>query len=346
MRDLLVKYAIGPALALLLVPAMAQAADPAALPALGASARRISVSGLSSGGFMAVQYGVAFSKDTIGVGVVAGGPYGCAMTYGALFTYFCMKSDPNPDRTWDVAKQNGAGGEIDPVANIAAQRVYLFGGTADTVVKQTVVKSLEGFYRAGKIKPANLRTVYGMPAGHAFLTTDAATADCGISASPYVDHCPIGGGAARYDQPKEILHHIYGTLTPKAATLSSEPVAFDQRPYGSEAAAMAPTGYLYVPKACEKAGSGCAVHVVFHGCVQSESVVGDAVYRKVGYNGWADTNRIIILYPQVDKSGSNPYGCWDWWGYSTPTAFGTYLYRDAPQLAAVRKMVERLLAAR
>ena len=44
------------------------------LPALGADAGRISVSGFSSGGFMAVQYDVAFSASTIGVGVVAGGP--------------------------------------------------------------------------------------------------------------------------------------------------------------------------------------------------------------------------------------------------------------------------------
>jgi len=48
------------------------------LPALGADPGRVSVSGLSSGGFMAVQYDVAFSASTIGAGIVAGGPYNCA----------------------------------------------------------------------------------------------------------------------------------------------------------------------------------------------------------------------------------------------------------------------------
>jgi len=52
---------------------VAFAADPP--PALGADPSRTSVSGLSSGAFMAVQYQVAFSGSVIGSGIVAGGPY-------------------------------------------------------------------------------------------------------------------------------------------------------------------------------------------------------------------------------------------------------------------------------
>ncbi|MCX7219229.1 MAG: depolymerase, partial [Burkholderiales bacterium] len=48
------------------------------LPAFGASGKATSVSGLSSGAFMAVQYQVAFSSSVVGAGVVAGGPYYCA----------------------------------------------------------------------------------------------------------------------------------------------------------------------------------------------------------------------------------------------------------------------------
>jgi len=47
------------------MPGPAGAAD--ALPALHADGARTSVSGLSSGAFMAVQYGVAFSGSVIGV---------------------------------------------------------------------------------------------------------------------------------------------------------------------------------------------------------------------------------------------------------------------------------------
>src|SRR3954469_7017365 len=37
-----------------------------------------SISGISSGAFMAVQFGTAWSSVITGVGVVAGGPYWCA----------------------------------------------------------------------------------------------------------------------------------------------------------------------------------------------------------------------------------------------------------------------------
>jgi len=40
----------------------------------------ISVSGISSGGYMAQQYQIAHSKEIMGVGVIAAGPWDCADT--------------------------------------------------------------------------------------------------------------------------------------------------------------------------------------------------------------------------------------------------------------------------
>ena len=40
--------------------------------------KQISVSGISSGGFMAHQFHVAHSQDLMGAGIIAGGPYNCA----------------------------------------------------------------------------------------------------------------------------------------------------------------------------------------------------------------------------------------------------------------------------
>ena len=53
------------------------AAEPS-LPALNADIAQTSVSGISSGAFMAVQYQIAFSALVKGAGIVAGGPYYCA----------------------------------------------------------------------------------------------------------------------------------------------------------------------------------------------------------------------------------------------------------------------------
>src|SRR4051794_11105406 len=48
------------------------------LPALKVDTTQISVSGLSSGGFMAVQFEVAYSASLKGAGAIAAGPYDCA----------------------------------------------------------------------------------------------------------------------------------------------------------------------------------------------------------------------------------------------------------------------------
>ena len=55
----------------------------------------------------------------------------------------------------------------------------------------------------------------------------------------------------------------------------------------------------------------------------------------------ADTNRIIVLFPQVKASTVNPNGCWDWWGYTDLN----YLGKDAPQIKAIWAMVEQLAQA-
>src|SRR5437588_9574714 len=49
-----------------------------ALPALNVDKTQTTVSGLSSGGFMANQLGYAYSSSFKGVAVFAGGPYMCA----------------------------------------------------------------------------------------------------------------------------------------------------------------------------------------------------------------------------------------------------------------------------
>ena len=54
------------------------AAEPAALRGYNAPIGDSSISGISSGAFMAVQFGTAWSSVIKGVGVVAGGRYWCA----------------------------------------------------------------------------------------------------------------------------------------------------------------------------------------------------------------------------------------------------------------------------
>src|SRR3977135_1796381 len=48
------------------------------LPSYNVDINQTSVSGLSAGGFMAVQFDVAFSSMLRGAGIIAGGPFYCA----------------------------------------------------------------------------------------------------------------------------------------------------------------------------------------------------------------------------------------------------------------------------
>ena len=108
---------------------------------------------------------------------------------------------------------------------------------------------------------------------------------------------------------------------------------------------MAETGYVYVPASC--AGQQpCRVHIALHGCKQNFETIQDRYIQHAGYNEWADTNRLIILYPQTIVGNPatdpftplNPFGCWDWWGY---TNFN-YAVKAGRQITTIKAMLDRL----
>ena len=84
------------------------------------------------------------------------------------------------------------------------------------------------------------------------------------------------------------------------------------------------------------------MHIAFHGCGQNRTFIGDAFARDSGYARWADANNIIVLFPQTAATPLNPQGCWDWWGYTGRE----YLTRKAPQILAVRRMLDQLAGTR
>jgi poly(3-hydroxybutyrate) depolymerase len=330
-------------------------AKPPPLAAYGADPAQTSVSGLSSGAFMAVQLQVAWSASIVGAGVIAGGPYYCAAG-NMLYTGICMGQvwglPPNPYLMANAAKDFAALKQIDPVANLAKRRVYVFSGTDDSVVRQPAVDATVSLFKLLGVPDSRLKYVNDVPAGHAVITPSLGN-DCGANEAPYISHCTVGGSG--YDQAGALLTQIYGPLQPPSAQPGGQVLPFDQRAFASSATAMADTGYLYVPKACAApgksggksgatagaaSGAKCKVHVALHGCVQSVESVGRQFIDEAGYNAWADSNRLLVLYPQVNKSTLpfNPQGCWDWWGYTGPG----YATKSAPQMKAIQAMVGRL----
>ncbi len=313
------------------------------LPKLNIDPAEVSVSGLSSGGYMAVQYHAVYSAGTKGAAIIAAGPYHCAGdgdSIGAIIQNVTNCMNGNPDAAASVAKlkANAAAGLADPVENLAKSRVYLYIGTRDSFVGRPAMESLANYYRA--LMPAeNIKFLNDKESEHAFLTDNPRHAACTAGGLPAVNNCG-------YDQAGDLLQWIYeGKLKPRASATPTGKIAkFEQKSFGmGQPLGFEDTGYAYIPSECA-AGERCKLHVVFHGCGQSANAVADDVYGNngAGFNRWADTNRMVVVYPQVGISYSdpaNPFGCWDWWGYSGP-GWDT---RQGKQLGAVHAMIKTLV---
>ena len=305
------------------------------LPSYNVDINETSVSGISSGGYMALQFSTAHSDIVTGVGVFAGGPYRCAADGVDAALGVCTQGEPDPLEAIAETETAAANGSIAAVHNMARQRVWLFSGYNDGVVKQPVMDSLYD-YVTHYVPASQVYYQDTLGAGHAMITQQHG-ADCELTGAPFVNDCD-------YDGAGLLLQHIYGKLTAPVAGLSAgEIVSFDQSAFSQQESrkiGLAETGYLYVPQACTQQ-LPCRVHVVFHGCRQYAEEVDDVFYRNAGYNQWADNNPIIILYPQTQATSLgplNPKGCWDWWGYTG----ADFAYRNGAQIDAVRSMLEQL----
>ena len=118
------------------------------LPSLNIDTTQTTVSGLSAGGYMAVQLHVAYSATfKKGAGVVAGGPFYCAQGSVVTATGACMASPAGISVSALVANTNtwASQGLIDPVANLQSSKLYLFSGTLDSAVKPGVMDALKTY---------------------------------------------------------------------------------------------------------------------------------------------------------------------------------------------------------
>jgi Esterase PHB depolymerase len=314
------------------------------LPTFNADKSQTSVSGISSGAYMAVQFATAWSSIIKGVGAIAGGPYGCSGGSGSAALSSCMVGMPPIDlrplteQTDDWSKA----GAIDNTHNIARQKIYLFNGYNDSVVARTVSDALSRFYGHYQISSKE-NTFYqtALGAGHSQVTLDFGRT-CNANGGEYINRCG-------YDQAGIILQHIYGALnTRNNSALTGKLLKFGQadftKPKRPVDDSMNDTGFVYVPSSCA-AKEPCRLHIVLHGCLQSFSNIGQDFVRHAGYNQWADTNHIIVLYPQTRPLGfTNPQACWDWWGYldKDPTVTPTYLLKSGQQIQAIKAMVDRV----
>lgn len=328
-----------------LYAATAAAQQPVPLVRLGVDLKRTSVSGLSSGAYMAGQFQIAHAEIVTGVGLVAGGPYGCAETGVFLFPrvtralFQCMDiriGQPDPTQLMQLAARLEARNRIGPLSKVKPDRVFIFSGTEDDTVSPVVVKAAVVFYRKIGVAPENIAFVDDIAASHAFLT-EGDGGECNVEGPPYIVPCG-------YDLAGKMLKFLHPNLVePETGEFEGRVIRFDQKEFASSFRedGLHPAGFVFVPQSCE-VQPGCQVHIAFHGCRQTQEDVGEAFVRDTGYLRWAAANRMVVLFPQIQASRNNPRGCWDWWGYTD----ARYLSRSGLQISAVRAMLDRLAERR
>jgi hypothetical protein len=167
----------------------------------------------------------------MGAGVIAGGPYFCAQ--GSVFTattscsctndFLTCRVRPGGTRVNDliaITDWFAASQTIDPTSAMASHRVWMFSGSADSVVPPAVMTDLQSYYRhyisASRISyKRDLRAEHAMP-------TDSYGNSCLTLGSPYINNC-------NYDAAGELLNWIYGPLSARnSGPLTGRFIAFDQ----------------------------------------------------------------------------------------------------------------------
>jgi hypothetical protein len=183
---------------------------------------------------MALQMHVAHSSIMRGVGVIAGVTYNCAdsalmsviqrLTLGAS----CM--DGSLDYVaQSIARTEAAAADpnaIDATTNLSRQKVWLFSGYNDGLVRRgamdTVARYYDHYINAGNVNSGNVFYKTDNHAPHALVTVDGGPC-LGFNAQ-WINDC-------KYDAAGLLLEHIYGYLNPPGKTLSSSPQAFDQHDF-------------------------------------------------------------------------------------------------------------------
>lgn len=290
------------------------------------SSDNVTVSGLSSGGYMASQLQLAFSQTITGVALLGAGPYYCSQGTLKLAVGPCLDGGPlQMNQLTHYARDEAAAGRLATLNHLNGLRVWNFHGKNDPIISADVSYAAIEFYEE---LADTLFSVFveDIPAGHGFPTRNYG-APCGESAVPFILSCG-------FDAAGELLQYLLDRET-SAAELATGAI----KPIAQSGPGMADHGYLYVPPQCVR--GECGLHIALHGCQQSEEFVGLEFVENAGYNRWADALDLLILYPQAQASRiapMNPNGCWDWWGYTN----SDFANRNGPQVEALRRLIESL----
>lgn len=292
--------------------------------------KSVTISGLSSGAFMAHQMMIIHSELFLGSGTFAGGPFNCSRGNSQRAQELCMTLPElvqSKDLITDIESFYNAGWINNP-ADLENKKIFIFHGTVDPTIAPVASTKIEEIYSHFK---SQIQSVRNIPAGHGFPTVHTDQ-KCEATKTPWLNNC-------QYDGAGEMLKWFYGKLNAPMDSFSENIFTFDQLEFSNLSPALAQEGHIYVPKNCLAGNKFCKLHLALHGCLQNSQFVGNDFISKSGYNQWAESNNIVVVYPATQSTRSNPNGCWDWFG-ATDKKFNT---KDGIQIKFLEKIITQLL---
>lgn len=297
------------------------------LNSLAVENSKFTISGISSGGFMANQMSTIFSSQFSGVGTVAGGFYYCAEDYlprvvkkdsktigtNNLFLFeptskifsdtlnpFVLINGVNPG-TWFVPqkgnpiyqsvavcmgnpkkakipvaylKTNLSKKLIDPLENLAKQKVFIYHGKVDSVLNVSMQKNLKKYYVTNGVKESNIEVMTGK-GSHNFPTGRQDGIACNTEKVPYIASCD-------FDLAGKMLSHLVDDKMIRTEMNKERLFVVDQTTnlsnlnkveadWVTPVPSIAPYGYLYANEKCLANPKSCHLHIALHGCKMSDS---------------------------------------------------------------------------
>ncbi|MDH3616639.1 MAG: hypothetical protein OEQ90_09225, partial [Gammaproteobacteria bacterium] len=222
----------------------------------GSLASRVTVSGVSSGGYMAVQAHVALADRIGGIAAIAGGPYHCAEDSVTTAIGRCMSGTAlQVSELVAYTKEAAAAGRVAKLDSLKRASVWVFHSPKDAVVAQNVSARLVDFY--GNFVPVQrIRFVDDVEAAHGWPTLNAGE-ECLQQGGDFINACG-------FDAAGEMLKHLYDDLDPPSGDAEEgKLVTTDMSAYFESDSSVAKTGYAYVPATCSVSTETCRLHIAF-----------------------------------------------------------------------------------
>ncbi|CAL8074274.1 unnamed protein product [Orchesella dallaii] len=308
----------------------------------------ITLSGFSSGGSFAQQLYLSYSSLIHGIAVFSHTYYRCGPVTSRQEEYDNACTKLGNRRVSELYDPNNALNDIqnyyaqrliENPANLVNKPLYVYAGTRNWLFTADMSLRILQVFEPHIRNPKVIRTVVQ----DANLTLPTARADfppcSGPQNSLQLGNCGLSG-------PLDALQFLLGepAIRQPATAVRLEPLlTFDQSEffYGASSTRydMDSVGYLYVPRICGSNQVDCLIHFYFHGCSVGRQFTGEDHIRNSGYLEVAETNGIIMVFPQAIASAENDIGCWDSYGFTG----SLYATQRGSQVTAVRNMISRIL---